>query len=71
MTSFEGALRDLIAEKKASLQSIHLRLIEEDATKARLSVITGKLRMLSEIEGDIEDLLKKAREPEGSRENPA
>jgi len=62
MTSFESALRKRIEDRKADLQAIHLRLMEQDATKARLSIVTGKLRMILEIEQDIDDLLKEARE---------
>jgi hypothetical protein len=56
-------LKRLISERKRDLQTQHMILIEQDAPKIKMSVITGRILELNNIESEIELIEKKAKEP--------
>ncbi len=56
-------LRRVLADRKMDLQAQHMGLIELDAPKLKMSVITGRILELKNIESDIELIEKKEREP--------
>ena len=62
----DAALNDLrlaLQERRNDLQAQHMSLIEQDAPKLKMSVITGRILELKNIESDIELIEKKAKEP--------
>lgn len=63
MSEFINELVRTIAERKKDLQEQHMGMIEQDAPKLKMSVITGRILELKNIESEIELIEKKAKEP--------
>jgi hypothetical protein len=55
-------LKAVIQERRENLLAQHMALVEQDAPKLKMSVITGRILELNNIESDIELIEKKERE---------